>query len=94
MGEGAFAVVNKATKKADGTVYAIKIVNRSRLDRDTEQALQHEILILRDLRHEHVMALYDSVTTVNSHFLVTEYLEGGELFDRIVEKEQYRVGGV
>jgi serine/threonine protein kinase len=89
LGEGAFAVVKKATDRATGRPYAIKIVNRSSLNRKMELALRDEISILRDLRHEHVMALYDSVATVEKYFLVTEYLEGGELFDRIVDKSSY-----
>ena len=82
-------MVKKATDRATGRPYAIKIVNRSSLNRKMELALRDEISILRDLRHEHVMALYDSVATVEKYFLVTEYLEGGELFDRIVDKSSY-----
>lgn len=70
-------------------MYAIKIVTRASLDRDTEHALQDEISILGKLRHEHIMGLYESVVTIDKYYLVTEYLEGGELFDRVVEKEQY-----
>ena len=89
MGEGAYAVVNKAIHKTEGKMYAIKIVTRASLDRDTEHALQDEIAILGTLRHGHIMGLYESVATIDKYYLVTEYLEGGELFDRIVEKEHY-----
>lgn len=89
MGEGAYAIVNKAIHKTDGKLYAIKIVTRASLDRDTEHALQDEISILKKLHHTHIMGLYESVATIDKYYLVTEYLEGGELFDRIVEKEHY-----
>ncbi|KAL3809340.1 hypothetical protein ACHAXA_003229 [Cyclostephanos tholiformis] len=89
LGEGAFAVVVKATDRATGRPCAIKIVNRSSLDRKVELALRDEISILSDLRHDHVMALYDSVATIERYYLITEYLEGGELFDRIVDKSSY-----
>ena len=54
-----------------------------------ESALKDEIFILNDLNHPNVMNLKEVVLTINNYFLVTEYLEGGELFDRIVEKNTY-----
>jgi serine/threonine protein kinase len=89
LGEGAFGVVRKATDRTTGRLYAIKIVNRSSLNEKMEFALRDEITILGNLRHEHVMALHDSVATIDKYYLITEYLEGGELFDRIVDKCSY-----
>ena len=54
-----------------------------------ESALKDEISILKELEHEHIMQLNKVVVTINHYYLVAEYLEGGELFDRIVEKEAY-----
>jgi len=89
LGEGAFAVVKKATHKSTGNPYAIKIVNRSSLNKDMEFALKDEISILKELNHEHIMRLENVVVTINHYYLVAEYLEGGELFDRIVDKSSY-----
>mmetsp|Transcript_23471 Transcript_23471/g.49127 ORF Transcript_23471/g.49127 Transcript_23471/m.49127 type:complete len:343 (+) Transcript_23471:1-1029(+) len=89
LGEGAFAVVKKATHKKSGQVYAIKIINRSSLNKDMEVALKDEISILKELDHEHIYKLNDVITSINQHYLVTEYLDGGELFDRIVKKSTY-----
>ena len=86
LGEGAFAVVKRATHKQTNESVAIKIVNRSSLNRDIEAALKDEIMILNELCHDHIMRLDDVVVTINHYYLVAEYLEGGELFDRIVEK--------
>ena len=86
LGEGAFAVVKRATDKQTNESVAIKIVNRSSLNRDIESALKDEIMILNELCHDHIMRLDDVVVTINHYYLVAEYLEGGELFDRIVEK--------
>lgn len=89
LGEGAFAVVKKATHKDTGRVYAIKTVNRSSLGSEIESSLKDEIAILTELNHEHIMNLHKVFVTLNEYHLVTEYLEGGELFDRIVEKSSY-----
>jgi len=89
LGEGAFAVVKKATHNDTGEVYAIKTVNRSSLGSEVESSLKDEIAILTELNHEHIMNLHNVFVTLNEYHLVTEYLEGGELFDRIVEKSSY-----
>lgn len=89
LGEGAFAVVKKATHKVTGDPYAVKIINRSSLNKDLEAALKEEISILSDLNHSHVMKLETVICSISQFYLVTEYLEGGELFDRIVEKSAY-----
>lgn len=82
-------MVKKATHKSTGQPYAIKIVNRSSLNKDMEVALNGEISILKELKHEHIMQLDNVVVTINHYYLVAEYLEGGELFDRIVDKSSY-----
>ena len=89
LGEGAFAVVKKATHKVSGEPYAIKIINRSSLDKDMEGALKEEISILSELNHSHIMKLETVICSISQFYLVTEYLEGGELFDRVVEKSAY-----
>jgi serine/threonine protein kinase len=89
LGEGSFAVVKKATHKVSGAPYAIKIINRSSLNKDLETALKEEISILSELNHSHIMKLETVVCTLSQIYLVTEYLEGGELFDRVVEKSSY-----
>ena len=87
LGEGAFAVVKKATHKKTGGVYAVKIVNRKSLGSGLEQNLKAEIAILSDMNHDHIMCLHNVYVTINEYHLVTEFLEGGELFDRIVAKD-------
>jgi len=82
-------VVKKCKLKASGETYAMKIVNRRKMDKGLELALKDEIMILNDLNHPHIIRLYDTFATINSYYLVTEYLDGGELFDRIVDKTAY-----
>mmetsp|Transcript_8338 Transcript_8338/g.14563 ORF Transcript_8338/g.14563 Transcript_8338/m.14563 type:complete len:426 (-) Transcript_8338:498-1775(-) len=89
IGSGGFAVVKKCKLKETGETYALKIVDRTKLDKGLELNLKDEISILNDLNHPHILRLYDTFATTDSYYLVTEYLDGGELFDRIVEKTVY-----
>mmetsp|Transcript_1211 Transcript_1211/g.1850 ORF Transcript_1211/g.1850 Transcript_1211/m.1850 type:complete len:398 (-) Transcript_1211:2529-3722(-) len=89
LGEGAFSVVRKGTHRTSTRQFAIKVVRRDNLSRDDEAALLDEISILKELENEYIIRLYDVFTERDSYFMVTELLEGGELFDRIVSKEAY-----
>lgn len=76
-------MVKRATHKVSGKTYAIKAVNRASLSEDMDKALKEEVFVLNDLHHDNIMNLYNVVVTINQYYLVTEYLEGGELFDRV-----------
>ena len=89
LGEGAFSVVVEATKKDSTESYAVKVVTKSKLTKEDEIALKDEINILNELRHQHIIRLYDVFDESQHWFLVTEKMTGGELFDRIVSKSYY-----
>lgn len=89
LGEGAFSVVKEGTHKGSQKSFAIKIVTKAKLTHEDEVALQDEISILKELKHEHIIRLYDVFDESQYYYLVTEKMEGGELFDRIVAKSYY-----
>jgi calcium-dependent protein kinase len=45
-----------------------------------------EIDIMRELDHPHVIKLFDVFEDTRFVYLVMELCEGGELFDKIIEK--------
>lgn len=89
MGEGAFSVVKDGTHKQSGESYAIKIVTKAKLTEEDEEALKDEIAVLKELKHQHIICLYDVFDEGQYYYLVTEKMGGGELFDRIVQKSYY-----
>lgn len=56
---------------------------------DDEIALQTEVDILSQLDHPNVVKIFEIFDEKDCIYLVLELLAGGELFDRIVEKEHY-----
>lgn len=56
---------------------------------DEQICLMNEIEIMTHLDHPNVVKLYEVFDEDDYIFLVMELLSGGELFDRIVEKEVY-----
>lgn len=89
LGEGAFSTVVEATKKGTHDSFAVKVVTKSKLTKEDEIALKDEINILNELRHHHIIRLYDVFDESQYWYLVTEKMTGGELFDRIVSKSYY-----
>lgn len=89
LGEGTYAVVRIGTERSTGRKYAIKCVHKIKLDDTDTQALKDEIEILSSIKHDNVMRLIEWFEDIDYYFLVTELVQGGELFDRIVNKECY-----
>jgi len=89
LGRGTFSVVREATRNSDGKRFAVKCINRKGLTKEDEEALVAEVEILRTIDHPNILNLLDVYSEESSYYLVTELLEGGELFDRIIEKEYY-----
>jgi calcium/calmodulin-dependent protein kinase I len=89
LGEGAFSVVKEGSHRQSSDSYAIKIVTKSKLSKEDEIALKDEIQVLTELKHKHIIRLYDVFDESQFYYLVTEKMMGGELFDRIVQKSYY-----
>lgn len=89
LGKGAFSVVRECTQKKNGMGYAVKIITKSKLTAEDDEALKDEIDILTKLKHNHIIKLYGFFDEPNFYFLILERMRGGELFDRIVSKCYY-----
>ena len=59
------------------------------LTEEDQQGLKQEIAILKELNSDLVMKLFAVYDNKKFYQLVTELVEGGELFERIVEKDSY-----
>lgn len=90
LGVGAFSTVREGFHKANAErSFAIKCINRSKLSEEDEVALLDEVAILKEMKHKHIIRLYDFFTEASMYYLVMERMCGGELFDRIVAKAYY-----
>eukprot|EP00434_Breviolum_minutum_P012757 symbB.v1.2.011244.t3/scaffold751.1/size165343/15 len=90
LGSGATATVCRCTRASDGSQYAVKSINLSkmRLQPNFQKAsdkLHREVSILFTLRHPRIVSLFDVVEGHHQLHLVMELVEGGELFDHIVQ---------
>jgi calcium/calmodulin-dependent protein kinase I len=89
LGTGSFATVKKAVHREDGSTWAVKCIERSKLEPEDEEALKTEVQILFPLRHPHIVTMREVFDTPRYFYMVLEVMTGGELFDRVVEKSSY-----
>jgi len=88
LGSGNFAVVKKCSPKADkNTVYAVKIIDKSKVEDMGDIEREIEIMCLVD--HPNVIKLIEIFDEPKKMNLVMELVTGGELFDKIVEVGNY-----
>lgn len=94
LGRGATGRVLLATHAQTGQKAAVKVVSKSELqdgekpkdDNSLPYGIEREIIIMKLLTHPNVLRLYDVWETSKALYLVLEYVEGGELFDLLVER--------
>ncbi|XP_031810272.1 myosin light chain kinase 3 isoform X2 [Sarcophilus harrisii] len=87
LGGGRFGQVHKCTEKSTGLSLAAKII-KVKNDKDREE-VKNEINIMNQLSHVNLIQLYDAFESKNSFTLVMEYVDGGELFDRITDEKYH-----
>jgi calcium/calmodulin-dependent protein kinase I len=90
LGEGGFSSVFQAKHKLTKEMYAVKDVNLDKLEDVARTGLQDEISALKLLLGgPHIVRLIDVFEEKSRVYMVMEEMKGGELLQRIVEKEVY-----
>jgi len=89
IGKGGFSVVYKAKRAGTNQEYAVKCINKKKVEGDDIRLLKREIRIMKKLNHAHVLKLYEVYEYEDSFYLVMELVKGKELFDKIVQRGMY-----
>ncbi|KAM6184877.1 myosin light chain kinase family member 4 [Rhynchocyon petersi] len=84
LGGGRFGQVHKCEEKVTGLKLAAKII-KTRGSKDKDE-VKNEINVMNQLDHVNLIQLYDAFESKNDMVLVMEYVNGGELFDRIIDE--------
>ncbi|KAL7748795.1 hypothetical protein RI367_005708 [Sorochytrium milnesiophthora] len=88
IGTGAFSEVKRGTDRQTGRHCAVKIIDKAKC-RGKEHMIQSEVAILKRVRHKNIIRLHEMYESPTKIFLIMELVTGGELFDRIVERNHY-----
>ncbi|KRX01612.1 Protein kinase-like domain [Pseudocohnilembus persalinus] len=87
VGSGTYGQVVKGKKKGTKQVRAIKIIPKKAVK--NHERFKREIDIMRELDHPNIIKLYETFEDTRNIYLVMEMCEGGELFDRILDKGNF-----
>ena len=86
LGAGAYGVVQKVKHKSTGQIRAMKTIRKNSV---CESKSLREIENLMLLDHPKILKLYEFFYDNKHIYIITEYCEGGELFDKIKERNGF-----
>jgi cyclin-dependent kinase 1 len=75
LGEGTYGVVYKARHKVTGEIVAMKKIRLEKEDDGVPSTAIREISLLKNIKHPNVVELKEVLYSINSLYLVFEYLE-------------------
>jgi len=90
LGVGSTSTVHRCVNKSTGEQFACKVIDCQLIEERFQGMMaqfQTEIEALRKLQHPGIIRLYDVfIKTDDKIFIIMEMMEGGELFDYVVQK--------
>uniref|UniRef100_A0A8D8F3Q0 non-specific serine/threonine protein kinase n=1 Tax=Culex pipiens TaxID=7175 RepID=A0A8D8F3Q0_CULPI len=86
IGRGNFSRVKLAVHQLTKDKVAIKVVDTSRLDAKALRMLSREVTTLESVFHPFILRLFEVIETLGKIHLISEWVQGGELYNRIAEE--------
>ena len=85
IGEGHFAVVKKCLNKKNNKEYAVKIINKQKLQKKDLGFIMKEKNYMKIVKHPNIVSLIEDFENEKYIYLVMNYFKGGDLFSYIYE---------
>jgi len=97
LGSGAFSQVLLCKSRSTGAEMALKVVDKKkflqfRKSRQTQLTIDSEKEVMERIEHPNVVRLHETFDTPSCFYLVMEFLEGGDLLQRILDYGIYSAG--
>jgi calcium-dependent protein kinase len=84
LGKGAYSEVFLGKQRISGIQRCVKVTHKKNLTIANDESIFEEVRILSEIDHPNVMKVFEYYQDPNNIYIISEYLSGGELFDRIV----------
>jgi calcium-dependent protein kinase len=89
LGEGAFGEVRLCTHRETKEKRAVKVLKKESMDAAEQATMLSEINILRSLDHPNIVKIFEYFEDEKRFYIVTEHIQGGELFDEIIARGKF-----
>jgi len=89
LGKGNYSTVRLAVNIQTKEECAVKCIIKKKLTPEDDDALKIEVAVLGEVNHPSIIKLHGFFEDPVDYYIVTELMQGGELFDRIVAKDFY-----
>jgi serine/threonine protein kinase len=83
---GSMAIVKECTHREYDKKFAVKIIKR---DKIVDEAVLQEVAIMNQLHHPNLVSVVDFFEEDDYYYIIMELMEGGDVFDRIIEMNNY-----
>ena len=83
LGKGRFSTVHECIHKKTKNRFAVKIIDKTAIAQEEKSLLRTEIAVLKLVRHPNIINMEGVYESRDKIYIVTELLEGGELFEQI-----------
>ena len=89
LGSGSFATVKLVRNNSTKMIRAMKIIQKkNNSSGESDLDILNEINILKQIDHPNVVKIFEFYNSKDAYYLITEYCEGGELFNIISQKKK------
>jgi len=89
LSSGSYGTVCRGTHRQSQKIVAIKCIHRKQLQPSVDVGILREVSILASLKHEYICPIIDFFTETDFYYIVLEFMEGGDVFDRIGQIVKY-----
>lgn len=94
IGKGGFCVVYKAIFKQTKKVYALKIINKSMLNKEEDlKNINNEVKIMNEISHPNLLKLVTYFEDENNIYIILPLCQNGQLFD-LVHRPKKRIPSI
>ncbi|XP_059848637.1 SNF related kinase b [Hypanus sabinus] len=87
LGKGHYAVVRLARHVFTGEKVAVKVIDKTKLDKSATGHLLQEVRCMKLVQHPNVVRLYEVIDTQSKLYLILELGDGGDMFDYIMNHD-------
>lgn len=89
LGKGSYGEVFLCTDKLTGERYAVKVIQKNPNNRKQKKFIERERAIMTTVQHQNIVRTLDVFEGPSKLAIVSEYMEGGELFDLIIASQYF-----